>query len=84
MNTIAATLRNILAFHAAKHFARCDVPRMYARGGTSSSQAKKTLLLRGVGYHASIGVPMSVSAFLVGVKRICERNDLNPDSASNR
>jgi hypothetical protein len=84
MNTVAAMLRNILTDHAAKHIARRDVPRMYARGGAGSAQARKILLLRGVGYHASIGVPMSVSSFLVGVKRICERNDLNPDSASNR
>ena len=68
---------------AAKHTARRDT-RMRSRGGSGSGQARKTLLLRGVGYLAPIGVPMSVSAFLVGVKRICERNDLNPDSSSMR
>jgi len=84
MITVAAELRNIPLDHAAQHCAERDTVQVPARVGAGSFQARKTLLLRGVGYHAPIGVPMSVSAFLVGVKRICERNDLNPDSASGR
>ena len=84
MKTFAAGLGNTLMDHDAKRMARRVFPRVYARGCASPAQAGKTLLLRGVGYHASIGVPLSVSAFLVGVKRICERNDLNPDSSSMR